>query len=341
MCIGDTMGPGGIFRAARTIPVLVDIARDMEKHCPNAVMLNYTNPMYLLCRAMHRTSSTRMVGLCHSVQGSAEHLARIMKIDFNDCDYWVAGINHQAWFLEYSYKGKDMLPRIRKEARDNKDWWRGDTTRVEMCRNLGYYITESSGHNSEYNPWFRKNKKYLKKYAFGQGFHGASGFIKDIYGTNRKTYMKWMRNDAAAKEFDLARGHEYGSYIMNAMEGGGDCRFYGTVPNTGLIDNLPPESAVEVPILAEKQGLRPYHVGSLPPQCAALNNQVVSSLELAVEAILEGDRDKLFWSIAYDPLTAAVLSLEDIRKMVDELYKAEKHLMPTFKSKARYKLVAG
>ncbi len=163
-CIGDTMGPGGIFRAMRTIPALVDIALDMEELCPGAVMLNYTNPMSMLCHGVREATEVPVIGLCHSVQGAHRELARAIGLDPQECASWTAGINHTAWVLEFTHKGVDVYDRIRQAAFDNEEWYKGNTTRVEMLRQFGYYVTESSGHNSEYNPWFRKSKELIEKY---------------------------------------------------------------------------------------------------------------------------------------------------------------------------------
>lgn len=329
-CIGDTMGPGGIFRAMRTIPVMVEIARDMEEVCPDAVMLNYTNPMSMLCRAVRQETSIEVIGLCHSVQGAHSELAGIIGEDPEECASWVAGINHQAWVLKYTCRGKDAYPRIRQAAWENQQWWENNTVRVEMLRHLDYYVTESSGHNSEYNPWFRKRPELVEKYA-GEGFNGETGYIKELYSTDREEFMGRLRKIAEREEpYELERGHEYGSYIMNALESGEPFRFNGTVPNSDLIQNLPQEVSVEVPIYADGSGLRPCHVGELPPQLAALNQMSTQSIEMAVEACLQGERELLYWSIAYDPLTSAVLSLEEIREMVDEMYEQEVEIMPTF-----------
>jgi alpha-galactosidase len=328
-CIGDTMGPGGIFRAMRTIPTMVDIAMDMEELCADAVMLNYTNPMSMLCHGVRATTDVQLVGLCHSVQGAHHELARAIGLDPHECASWTAGINHTAWVLEFTHKGADVYDRIRQAAVENEEWYKGNTTRVEMLRQLGYYVTESSGHNSEYNPWFRKRKNLIEKYQ-GEGFNGGTGFIKDLYKTDREEYMKGLRETAAKDEFRLTRGHEYGSYIMNALESGEAFRFNGTVANEGLITNLPYGCSVEVPIYADGAGLHPCYVGDLPPQLAALNAMQVNSIAMAVEACLAGDRELLYQSLAYDPLTAAVLSLQEIRDMVDEMYEKEKHLMTTF-----------
>ncbi|MFO8008527.1 MAG: alpha-galactosidase [Candidatus Brocadiia bacterium] len=329
-CIGDTMGPGGIFRAMRTIPVMVDIARDMEELCPDALMINYTNPMSMLCQAVRQRSEVEVIGLCHSVQGAHAELARIIEAEPDQCASWVAGINHQAWVLKYEHNGQDAYPRIRRAARENEGWYEHNTTRVEMLRRLGYYVTESSGHNSEYSPWFRKRPDLVEKYQ-GEDWNGGHGFIKDIYGDRYEDRAEKLRRHAEeTEELRLERGHEYGSYIMNALESGETFRFNATVGNDRLITNLPPDCSVEVPCYADRSGVHPCHVGELPPQLAALNSMAVRSTSMAVEACLRGDKDMLYWSVLYDPLTAAALSMKEIRDMVDELYAAEKDEMPTF-----------
>jgi len=330
-CIGDTMGPGGIFRAMRTIPVMVDIARDMADLCPDALMLNYTNPMSMLCRAVRKAAPVRLAGLCHSVQGAHDELAKIIGEDPADCASWVAGINHQAWVLSYRCKGRDAYPRIRKAGLEDKDWWQRNTTRVEMLRSLHYYVTESSGHNSEYNPWFRKRPDLKEMYTPGGGWNGGTGLLKEYYSASHEEDMAKLRDVAEQEQpHDIERSREYGTFIIDALETGEQFRFNATVPNDGLIANLPPDVSVEVPCFADGSGIHPCHVGSLPPQLAALNNMVVQSLEMAVDAALTGDRDLLYWSIAYDPLTAAALSLAEIRAMVDEMFEVEKDKMPTF-----------
>jgi alpha-galactosidase len=329
-CIADTMGPGGVFRAARTIPAMLEIAYAMEELCPDAVMLNYTNPMSMLCQAIRWMTDVEVIGLCHSVQAAHMELARCIGEDPADCSSWIAGINHQAWVLEFSCKGIDAYPRIRQAAWDDAEWYEGNTVRVEMLRRLDYYVTESSGHNSEYNPWFRKRDDLVERYS-GEGFNGGTGYIKELYSTDRETYMGKMRSVAEQPEpYDLERGQEYGSQIMNALETGEPFRFNGTVANAGLITNLPGEVSVEVPCFADDSGIHRCFVGDLPPQLAALNSMSVNSTAMAGEAILAGDLDMLYWSLAYDPLTAARLSLAEIRVMVDEMFQKEKHLMPTF-----------
>ena len=336
--IGDTLGPGGVFRALRTVPIMLDICRDVEELCPEAWLLNYTNPMAILCWAMDKASPVRKVGLCHSVQGTARQLAGYMGVPVEELDYWVAGINHQAWFLRLVWRGQDVYPLLR-EAIARPEVYDHDTTRCEMCRHLGYFVTESSGHNSEYNPWFRKRRDLLAKYTRHGGWNGESGYILKLYGSDRENWEQEMERKASGDEpLPLERSQEYGAFILNALAGGEPYCFNGNVLNSGLIPNLPQGCCVEVPCYADRRGIHPLYVGALPPQLAALNRSNISVQELAVQAALENDRDKAFWAVAYDPLTAAVLSLEEIRSLVDELFAAEAPWLPQFQPKAVFPL---
>ncbi|MBI5095018.1 MAG: alpha-galactosidase [Candidatus Hydrogenedentes bacterium] len=331
--VGDSRGPSGVFRALRTIPVMVDIVRDMEKYCPNAIMLNYTNPMAMLCRAMQRESFVKTSGLCHSVQGTAHMLANWIKTPMSDITYVCAGINHMAWYVEFKKKGKDAYPLIR-EAMKNKKIYNEEQVRNEMFLAFGYYVTESSGHNSEYNWWFRKRPDLIKKYCTtGTGWNpGKYAYILDEYLRREKEWKKdikkWFDDGAP---ISLDRGAEYAAYIINAYMGGESFEFNGNVRNTGIITNLPPDACVEVPVVANKRGFNAIHVGALPIQCAALNNVTIAVEEMAVEAALTGDPTLVYQSICYDPLTAAVLSLAEIKKMVGEMLKKNKDYLPTFK----------
>ena len=332
--IGDTRGPSGIFRALRTIPTMLDICRDMEEYCPDAILLNYTNPMAMLCRAIQRNSSIQVTGLCHSVQGTAGMLAEWIGAPMDEVDYVCAGINHQAWYLEYTWKGKDAYPLIRK-AVAKKNIYNAEPVRNEMFLHLDYYVTESSGHNSEYNWWFRKRPDLIEKYCtHGTNWNpGAYAYILGEYQRIAKTWKKEVKQwFAEGAPLDLARGHEYAAYIINAYAGGEPFEFNGNVPNTGLITNLPAQACVEVPVLANRRGFNPMHVGALPPQCAALNNLSVAVEEMAVEAALTGDARLVFQAIAYDPLTAAVLSLAEIKNMVQAMFNKNRAYLPQFKN---------
>ncbi len=332
-CVGDTRGPSGIFRALRTIPVMLDIARDMERHCPDAVLLNYTNPMAMLCRALQRESSIPVTGLCHSVQGTAQMLAEWIGAPMDEITYTCAGINHQAWYLKYEWNGKDAYPLIR-QAVQKPEIYNEEIVRNEMFLHLDYYVTESSGHNSEYNWWFRKRQDLIETYCLpGTGWNPGeyAAILKHYLGRQahwRDEAREWFSKE---KPISLERGEEYAAYIINALQGGEVFGFNGNVRNTSLITNLPEDACVEVPVYVDRNGFRPVHVGPLPPQCVALNHLSVMVEEMAVEAALSGDPRLTFQAIAYDPLTAAVLSLAEIRTMVNEMFRQNRDYLPQFK----------
>jgi len=332
--IGDTRGPSGIFRALRTIPVMLGIAHDMERYCPHATMLNYTNPMAMLCRAMQRATSIRLTGLCHSVQGTAMMLARWIGAPMEEITYTCAGINHLAWYLKFEWNGKDAYPLIRRAITENPEIYNEEIVRNEMFLHLDYYVTESSGHNSEYNWWFRKRPDLIEKYCtHGTGWNpGEYAYILKEYQKREDTWhdeaKKWFADDTP---ISLERGHEYAAYIINALMGGKPFEFNGNVPNTGLVTNLPENACVEVPVWASRKGLSPVQVGALPPQCALLTNLSASIEEMAVEAALTGDPRLVFQAIAFDPLTASVLSLAEIKQMVNEMLQQNRDYLPQFK----------
>ena len=332
--IGDTRGPSGIFRALRTIPALLDIARDMERYCPRALMLNYTNPMVMLCRAMQRETGIQLTGLCHSVQGTAEMLARWIGAPMEEITYTCAGINHMAWYLKYEWKGADAYPLIRQAITERPAVYNEEIVRNAMFLAMDHYVTESSGHNSEYNWWFRKRPDLIEKYCtHGTGWNpGEYAYVVKRY---EERAANWRDEAKAwfAKEtpIDLARGHEYAAYIMNAILGGEPFQFNGNVRNTGLVTNLPPDACVEVPVWASRKGLEAVPVGALPPQCAALTNLSASIEEMAVEGCLTGDPRLIYQAICNDPLSAAVLSLAEIKTMVNELFAFNRDYLPTFK----------
>jgi len=333
--VGDTRGPSGVFRALRTIPVMLDIVRDMERCCPRALLLNYTNPMAMLCRAMQRESGIQVSGLCHSVQGTAGMLANWIKAPMDEITYVCAGINHLAWFVEFQRNGEDAYPAIRKAVTTNRRIYNQEQVRNEMFLALDYYVTESSGHNSEYNWWFRKRPDLIEKYCtHGTGWNpGEYAYIVKEYQRRARWWQrdirKWFDDGAP---MSLERGHEYAASIINAYLGGEPYQFNGNVANTGLITNLPPDCCVEVPVLANKRGLNPIHVGALPPQCAALTGINAAVEEMAVEAALTGDPRLVYQALCYDPLTAAVLSLAEIKKMTAEMLRKNRDHLPQFDS---------
>jgi alpha-galactosidase len=330
--IGDTRGPAGIFRALRTIPVMLSIVKDMERYCPQAVLLNYTNPMAMLCRAMQRQSSVQVTGLCHSVQGSAQMLARWIGAPMEEITYLCAGINHQAWYLKYEWNGRDAYPLIR-EALKRPEVYNEEIVRNEMFLHLDYYVTESSGHNSEYNWWFRKRPDLIERYCtHGTGWNpGEYAYILKEYQQAEHTWKEEARQWFAEETpISLERGQEYAAYIINALKGGEVFSFNGNVPNTDLVSNLPPGACVEVPVFVDRAGFHPVHVGALPPQCAALTHLNATVEEMAVEAALTGNPRLAFQAIAHDPLTAAVLSLAEIREMVNEMFRQNEPYLPQF-----------
>jgi alpha-galactosidase len=332
--IGDTRGPSGIFRALRTIPVMLEIARDMERYCPSATMLNYTNPMVMLCRAMQRETSIQLTGLCHSVQGTSEMLAKWIGAPYEEISYTCAGINHMAWYLKYEWNGQDAYPLIHKAISERPEIYNEEQVRNELYLALGYYPTESSGHHSEYNWWFRKRPDLIEKYCT----HGT-GWNPGEYAATIKWYQaregQW-RDDAkqwfaSDNPISLERGHEYAAYIINALQGGEPFEFNGNVRNTGLVTNLPQDACVEVPVWASKKGLSPVYVGALPPQAAMLTGITSQLEEMAVEGALSGDPRLVYQAIAHDPLTAAMLSLAEIKAMVNEMFAQNREYLPQFK----------
>ena len=330
--VGDTRGPSGIFRTLRTIPTMVGLARDMEELCPRAIMLNYTNPMAMLCHAMQRETSIQLTGLCHSVQGTAAMLAGWAGIKPEKLDYVCAGINHMAWYLKLEHKGRDLYPKLKRVVAADKEIYNHEQVRNEMFLALGYYVTESSGHNSEYNWWFRKRPDLIRKYCTsGTGWNpGQYAYILKEYQRREKTWKKQVQ-EWFAEPVDLNRGHEYASHIINAYMGGELYQFNGNVTNDGLIDNLPQGCCVEVPVLASRKGFEPMQVGSLPMQCTMLTGLSAQIEMLTVEGCLKGDAELVYQAVAHDPLTATKLSLAEIRKMVKEMFKRNEKWLPHFR----------
>ena len=332
--VGDTRGPSGIFRFLRTVNPILEIATDIERYCPNAVYLNYTNPMAMLCRAVQGAHPGIVTsGLCHSVQGTAAMLARWIGAKPEEVTYTCAGINHQAFYIDYKWHGKDAYPLIRKAILEHPEIYNEEIVRNEMFLALGYYVTESSGHNSEYNAWFRKRPELIEKYCKpGTGWNpGEYAYILTSYRNREKTWReeidKWFK-----EPLDLKRGQEYAASIFNAIFGDGEMfKFNGNVRNFGLIDNLPYGCCVEVPVLASRRGLEAIHVGAMPPQLALLSGTNAQIEEMVVAASAAGDKEMVYQAICYDPLTSAVCSLREIRAMVDEMFAANADYLPQFR----------
>lgn len=321
-CIADTMGPGGVFKGLRTFPPLLEICRDMEEVCPDAILLNYANPMAILCWALSEATDVPVVGLCHSVPNTARELADKLDLPYEEVDYWVAGINHLAWFLRFERRGEDLYPALRALVEtDALPQW--DKVRMEMMRRTGYFVTESSGHFSEYVPYFRKRKELLETYG-GPGYDGESKYylkLSEIAQEFDESSVTAQLESEAPLELTPHSG-EFASGIIRAMETDRPYRFNGNVPNTGLIANLPEGSCVEVPCYVDRMGIHPAHVGYLPSHLAALCQSNVTVQGLAVEGMLNGDRDLIYQAILHDPLTAAVCSPKEIKEITDRLFEA-------------------
>jgi alpha-galactosidase len=308
--IGDTVGIGGIMRALRTIPVVLDVCRDMEELCPDALLLQYVNPMAMLCWAVARESSIRTVGLCHSVQGTAGDLAADLGVPAEELEYRCAGINHLAFYLELSHRGHDVYPEL-KAKRDVPDWNR---VRYEVLRHFGFFCTESSEHLAEYVPWFIKASRPELIERFN--------IPLDEYPRRCEEQLtEWEGLRASLPALRVERSNEYAVAIINAIETNRPFRFNGNVMNDGLIDNLP-YCCVEVPCSADMNGITPEKVGALPPQLAALIQTNVNVQELTVEAALTGKRDHVYHAAMLDPHTAAELPLAEIRDLVDAMLEA-------------------
>ena len=329
MNIGDTRSVSGIFRAARHIPLLLDICHEIEELCPNAVFLNYTNPMAMLCRAMQLHTKVNVTGLCHSVQGTAAMLAHWLGVPKKELVYTCAGLNHLAFYTQLQHNGKDLYPALYQKISQPSEYDK-ERVRNELCLRLGYYVTESSGHNSEYYAWFRKRPDLIEKYcADCEGAHWNPGkelYSIELYEQRARDYLKTME-EWLAKPIDkhAPRSQEYAAEIFNAMFGDGQpIEFNGNVINDGCIPNLPADTCVEIPVYASKNGLRKCYVGPLPDGIAGVVSQTAMVENMAVDAIMEKNKQKLIRAVFMDPLSSAVLSLAEIEAMCNDLFEANK-----------------
>lgn len=325
--IADTLGIGGIFRALRTIPVVLEFARDMEEVCPRALFLNYVNPMAMVTGALLGASGIRAVGVCHSVQVCAERLVKGLGMRWDPATLWkIAGINHQAWLLEISLRGVDLYPEIRRRSEAGKV---PDTDRVrhEIMRRFGYYVTESSEHTAEYVPWFIKSgyPGLIERFNIPLDEYPRR-CVEQIAGWQR------MRDELVSNEaLRHERTSEYASYVMEAVVTNRACAIGGNVLNDDLITNLPRRACVEVPCLVDGNGVQPCVVGDLPPQCAALNMTNVNVQLLTIEAALTGRRDHIYQAALLDPHTAAELPVDRIVAMCDELIERHGSWLPKYR----------
>jgi alpha-galactosidase len=338
-CVGDTIGPGGIFRGLRHLAVFDGLIEDMADLCPTALVLQYSNPMAILTwRAA--LAGLRVVGLCHSVQGTARLLAEYCQVPAEELNYWVAGINHQAWFLTLEHHGKDLYPRLRSLL-DRPEKLNMEPVRFELMRRFGYFVTESSGHASEYLPYFRKRPDLLgalvetfeaagTDYSAWFDYGRTGGCVTARHRTVPAYEEEVARQIAGTEPIQLRRSDEYGALIVQAEQTGSPLRINANVINEGLITNLPEGACVEVPCLVDRAGAHPCVVGALPPQLAALNRSNIAVQELVVKGHLERDKEVVRQAMALDPLTAAVCSLDEIWQLSDEMFAANQRWLPQF-----------
>lgn len=327
--IGDTLGIGGIFRALRTFPVMLEFAKEMEEVCPDAWLLNYTNPMCMLTMGILKATKVKTVGLCHSVQVCVpelfEHLGIANEENLDDFQWKIAGINHMAWLLEITKNGEDFYPTIKKLAA-GKENPHSDSVRFELMKQFDYYITESSEHNAEYHPYFIKRNYPELIERFGIP-------LNEYLRRCEQQILDWehQRDDIVENgNLTHTRSREYASYIMDAITTGNPTMIAGNVLNTGLITNLPSNCCVEVPCLVDKNGVQPTYVGDLPTQLAALNRTNINVQELVVEAALTLDKRKIYQAALLDPHTNSELSMDDIIAMCDELIEAHGDYLPAY-----------
>ena len=326
MNVGDTRSVAGIFRALRNIPLMLEICKDIETHCPKAVFLNYTNPMSMLCGAMQKHSNVEVTGLCHSVQHTIEMLAGWLDVPVDEIDYTCKGINHMAFYTRFEHKGVDLYPRLQKLLLSNSEIFNKEIVRNEMFLKLGYYVTESSGHASEYNQWFRKRPDLIEKYCTnGTGWNpGKHRFSLDLRLQRKaagiKQYEDWL-----SKPVSTDKSVEYAAEIFNARIGDGKpFIFNGNVINHGSIPNLPDDACVEVPVVADRMGFKTTIAGPLPSNLATLVSTTAQIENMVIEAAITKNKDLVYQAIYLDPLCSAVCSLEEIRQMCDELFEVNK-----------------
>lgn len=328
-CIGDSMGPGGVFRVLRSAPVLLDCWKDMKELCPDAYVLNYVNPMGAVCTTLARATGMKFVGLCHGVQTTLDLISRYTGFPKDEIDFVNAGINHMDWFLTLTHNGKDIYP-ILKENMEKPEYYKNEKVRGEVMRQCGYFMTESTGHLSEYLPWFRSSKRALERYCDEPMFGGEHGSYLKF---NKMIQEKFKNTDVLSIESGELepRSKEYCSYIIEAIITGKPFKFSGNVSNAnGYITNLPRNAVVEVPVYADKQGFHPAVIGDIPLHLAAMNQSNLTTQSLAAQAAIDGDAEMAFWAIAMDPLSSTQVTLNECRKMVAEMFNAEKKWLPQF-----------
>jgi alpha-galactosidase len=335
----DQLGSGGVFGALRQIPAILDICHDMEKLCPDALLINYSNPMAMICWAINDYSHIKSVGLCPNAHGGATRLAKYAGAPFEDCSYWAAGINHFTWYLEFKVRGEDAYPLFRKKFTDYDEYSKPgflgkgvgvDLVEVEMMKNFGYFTSGSQAHLSMYLPYFRRKPALAERYRlddYGPIFGGAPKRTAD-------ETEELKQQIASGYQFPFIEEYRWSKHaadVMDSMETGFVRRIDGNVKNKGLITNLLEGCCVEVPCLVDKDGVHPCYVGDLPPQCATLNRTNIGEQELAVRGIVEKDKKKILQAMLIDPLASSLMTIDECRDMVDEMFKIDKPFLKGFK----------
>ena len=340
-CVGDTLGPGGIFYALRTIPVLLDIAADMRELAPNALMLNYANPMAMNSWAVRRAGGVHYLGLCHGVHGGYMQISHALGIPPEEIDFICAGINHQTWYIQVSHQGQDMLPFLLEAFEKHPQLSQQEPCRIDVLKRWGYFSTESNGHLSEYLPWYRKRPDEIDRWIYpdtwiGGRTGGYLGECRDTRDEYQRTFEEGMASPAAAAAIGPEnRSSEHASHILEALHTGRIYRGHFNVGNTGLITNLPDGCTVELPCYVDRSGIHPAWTGALPMQCAATCKQTILVQEMAVEAALTGDRNLAKLAVLHDPLTGAVCNTDEVWQMCDEMFEALAPWLPQFNGEGR------
>ena len=330
--VGDTRSVSGIFRALRNIPLLLDICHDIERICPDAIMLNYTNPMSMLCKAMQTYTKVDVTGLCHSVQGTSRMLAEWAEVPMDEVKYTCVGINHMAFFVELEHKGKDLYPLLRQKI-DDPVYYNKEKVRNEIFKTFDYYVTESSGHNSEYTAWFRKRPDLILKYCNEKGANWNPGeYAFSLKLRSDPERFNKLVNEFMKKELTKERGHEYAANIINARLGDHTpFWFNANILNRGSVENLPYDSCVEIPVVADENGYTRVYRGKLPTAAATLVSYTASIENLVVEAWANKSKQMVYQAVSLDPLCSAVLSLEEIKSMCDELFEVNREYLGDYR----------
>lgn len=329
-CIGDTLGPGGLFKTLRTLPSWMEIIRDVEDLCPDTIILNYTNPMSAVTLLTSRFTEIPVVGLCHSIQNTSHRLAKFAGVPYEEMKWRAAGINHMSWFVELTHNGEDLYPVLLEKMKD-PELLKKDPVRLDAMKYLGAFVSESSGHFSEYIPYYRKRQSLIDQHC-NAGYNGATGYYADNWPIwRRENDERIIQQLEGTLPLEMKPSNEYAAIIIEAMLKNEPQVIYGNVPNEGLIHNLPSDGVVEVACMIDRNGINPCRFGSLPEHLAALCRSNMAFFDLAVGAVLESDKEMARHALMVDPLSAAVCSLAEISDMFEELYEAERDFIPVLR----------